>query len=206
MRVSGRRARARRGEGELLKQEIVDATIKLLLETKDFDAVSIRAVADAVGVTPPSIYIHFASKEELVMHVTEMHFLALGEVTRAATAGIDDPVDRVRAMGRAFVDFGLQHQEQYRVLFMTRTPQWQADHIRERIMDLSGFGQVVEAAKVCIESGAFAKAEPFFVACQLLMGVHGITSILISKPVFPWPDLDTLIDAQIDLLITGLST
>jgi AcrR family transcriptional regulator len=50
-----RRHRARRGEGDRLREEILAAAERLLLETGDESAVSIRAVADAVGVTPPSI-------------------------------------------------------------------------------------------------------------------------------------------------------
>ena len=39
---------------------------ELLIETADESAVSIRAIADAVGVTAPSIYRHFADKDTLI--------------------------------------------------------------------------------------------------------------------------------------------
>ena len=50
-----RRRRAARGAGEHLREEILDAATGLLLETGDAKAVSIRSVAQRVGVTPPSI-------------------------------------------------------------------------------------------------------------------------------------------------------
>src|SRR5205807_237758 len=46
------RRRARRGEGPRLREELLAATERLLAETGDEEAVSIRAIADAVGVTP----------------------------------------------------------------------------------------------------------------------------------------------------------
>jgi hypothetical protein len=49
-----RRRRAPRGSGEQLREEILDATTELLLETGQAKAVSIRSVAQRVGVTPPS--------------------------------------------------------------------------------------------------------------------------------------------------------
>ena len=49
------RSRARRGEGDLLREEILLAATRLLIETGNEDAMSIRAIADAVGVSPPSI-------------------------------------------------------------------------------------------------------------------------------------------------------
>ena len=67
---AGRRPRLPKGEGRQLRDEILVATERLLLETGSAQAVSIRAVADAVGVTPPSIYRHFADKTALIFEVS----------------------------------------------------------------------------------------------------------------------------------------
>lgn len=201
-----KRSRARRGEGDRLREEILDATEALLVKTNDLDAVSIRAVATAVGITPPSIYMHFDRKEELILAVCERHFQAIDDVMLRAAVGIDDPVERVRAMGRAYIRFGLERPEQYRFLFMTRTPEWAADHMREKINDLAGFGRVVDAVDRCIKSGVFKKNDPFLVACGLWMSVHGVTSLLISKPSFPWPKKKALIDHAIDTHCDALAT
>ena len=68
------RSRSRRGEGEPLRDEILAAAERLIVETGNEDAVSIRAIADAVGVTPPSIYLHFPDKDPLILAVCERHF------------------------------------------------------------------------------------------------------------------------------------
>src|SRR6266540_4850124 len=74
---SPRRTRARRGEGEKLREQILEVAERLLVETVDEEAVTIRAVADAVGVTPPSVYLHFADKDELLFAICERHFAQL---------------------------------------------------------------------------------------------------------------------------------
>jgi AcrR family transcriptional regulator len=199
-----RRVRARRGEGERLREEIVAATEGLLISTGSADAVSIRAVAEAVGVTPPSIYMHFAHKEDLILEVCEHIFRALDAVIVEATCGECDPLDEVKAIGRAYIRFGLEHPEQYRLLFMTRTPQLEPDGMRERIEGVSGFSRVVAAAQRCIDEGAFAPGDAFMVACGLWSGVHGLTSLFISKPTFPWPDRDDLIEHVLDGYVRGL--
>src|SRR5437899_5757868 len=89
---AARRRRAPRGQGERLREEILAAAERLLIQTGDVEAVSIRAVADAVGVTPPSIYLHFADKNELLWAVCERHFTVLDQVMERATAGINDPI------------------------------------------------------------------------------------------------------------------
>ena len=109
--IAGRRPRARKGEGAALRDEILAATERLLLETGSAEAVSIRSVADRVGVTPPSIYRHFADKNDLIFEVSTGHFVALDERLSKAAEGIDDPVDRLRAMGFAYMRFGLDNPE-----------------------------------------------------------------------------------------------
>src|SRR5215211_7525579 len=84
------------------------------------DSVSIRAIADAVGVTPPSIYLHFPDKESLILAVSERHFETFDSAIEEAGASIEDPVESLRRRGRAYVRFGLENPEPYRILFMTR--------------------------------------------------------------------------------------
>jgi AcrR family transcriptional regulator len=100
---SPRRTRAPRGEGERLREEILAAAERLLIKTGDIEAVSIRGVAEAVRVTAPSIYLHFADKNELVWAVCERHFAALDEVIEGAAVGVDDPIESLLRRGRAYI-------------------------------------------------------------------------------------------------------
>ncbi|NED65050.1 helix-turn-helix transcriptional regulator, partial [Streptomyces sp. SID10244] len=74
MRSTTKRTRSPRGSGELLAEEIIASATALLLEEGDDAAVSIRAVAGRVGVTPPSIYLHFADKDALLDAVCARYF------------------------------------------------------------------------------------------------------------------------------------
>ena len=103
--VTATRQRARKGDGDLLRHEILEAAERLLLETGSEEAVSIRAVADAAGVTPPSIYRHFVDKTHLIFEVCSRQFDLLDDAIEAACEAIDDPVEamqhRVEATGAA---------------------------------------------------------------------------------------------------------
>lgn len=186
-KVAPRRSRAPRGEGDKLRDEILDAAERLLIASGDADAVSIRAIADAVGVTAPSIYMHFEDKHALINAVCERHFRELDRVSARATDGVDDPVEAVREMGCAYVRFGLERPEQYRILFMSKEIDPNPRAYLERLKGLSGFNNLVAAVTRCLESGAFRPGDAFQIACTLWAGVHGITSLLIAKPNFPWP-------------------
>ena len=112
------RVRARRGEGEKLREEILAAVSALLDETNDEAAVSIRAIAERVGVTPPSIYRHFEDKEAMLGAVCAEVFVQLTEGIAQAVASSKSPLDALAEAGRCYVQFGLEHPEHYRLVFM----------------------------------------------------------------------------------------
>ncbi|MDQ3896681.1 MAG: TetR/AcrR family transcriptional regulator [Actinomycetota bacterium] len=199
-----KRARARRGHGELLRAEILAAAERLLIQTGDEGAVSIRAIADAAGVTPPSIYLHFADKTELLGAVCEARFQDFDRYLEEATAGIDDPLEALRARGRAYVRFGLEHPEHYRILFMTRTTLKSPPCEVEELPGMTAFAHLVDDVARGMDAGTVAPGDPFLVATGLWSAVHGITSLLIARPDFPWPDRDRLLAHVLDAAVRGV--
>jgi AcrR family transcriptional regulator len=199
-----KRARARRGEGEKLRESILEAAEALLISTGNAEAVSIRAVADAVGVTPPSIYLHFEDKTDLLFAVCEKHFQKFDEFLEQAGSASEDPLESLFLRGRAYVRFGMQNPEHYRILFMTKatlTPErYQDEGMMER---MAAFQHLIEAVDRCIKAGAF-DGDPLELSLLFWSYAHGLTSLLISKPDFPWPDIDRLIDRSFRLPISGL--
>jgi AcrR family transcriptional regulator len=197
------RPRSRRGEGETLREDLLDATELLMIETGSADAVSIRAIADAVGVTPPSIYLHFPDKESLILAVCERHFEVFDAVIEEAGQSTDDPVESLRRRGRAYVRFGLENPEPYRILFMTRTDSTQQ---RDVVVGAGAraFQHLVDAVQRCIDAGAFRRVDPVLAATGVWTAVHGVTSLLISMPGFPWPDVERLVDHVCSTQALGL--
>jgi AcrR family transcriptional regulator len=199
-----RRSRARRGEGERLRAEILEAAERLLVETGDESALSIRAIADAVGVTPPSIYLHFADRNDLIFAVCEEQFSHLDAAMEEAVKGIDDPWERVARRGRAYIDFGLRNPEQYRIIMTSRPDLTPERFVDERLGQTSAFAHVVEDVQAAIDADRIRYRDAVLVATGLWMVVHGIASLLIAKPDFPWPPVDELVDHMLGVYATGL--
>jgi AcrR family transcriptional regulator len=188
------RPRSRRGEGETLRADLLQATERLMIETGSADAVSIRAIADAVGVTSPSIYLHFPDKESLILAVCERHFEVFDAVIEEAGRSTGDPVESLRRRGRAYVRFGLENPEPYRILFMTRTDSTQQRDVVVGGAEARAFQHLVDAVQRCIDAGAFRPVDPVLAATGVWTALHGVTSLLISMPGFPWPDVERLVD------------
>lgn len=201
-----RRARARRGEGEKLRLEILTATEQLLAQTSDESAVSIRAVAEAVGITPPSIYLHFADKEELLIAVCERNFDEVSSAVEQAAAGASDPVEALQRAALAYARFGLEHPEQYRILFMRKSPPEVEEQEFERLRNSAGFNFLMGAVQESMDLGLIRRGDPYLVAVGLWSTVHGITSFLVCKPAFPWPPLEDIVTHSVRAYLGGLSS
>jgi AcrR family transcriptional regulator len=184
-----------------LRMEILDKTARLLAKTGDEEAVSIRAVASAVGVTPPSIYLHFADKDELIRAACEETFLLFDQFVEERVASIQEPTAQLAERGRAYIDFGVRHPEHYRVLFMGKT---HAQH-DDTVVQASGFTHLVDNVTRCIDAGAIAPRDPVLVATGLWTLVHGITSLTVSVPDYPVVGLEVLVDHMLDAYARGLA-
>ena len=199
------RVRAKRGEGDRLREQILEAAEALLVETGSEDAVSIRAVARRVGVTPPSIYRHFADKGTLLFEVCDRQFARFHEYLAARRPDQAGPVEAVQAIGRAYVEFGTTHPEHYRIMFMGRsdlTPEQYEDHV---LAEQESFMALVGAVQECVDAG-LVRGDAFETAVVLWTVVHGVTSLLIAKPNFPWPPVDVLVERVLDVVGSGVFT
>lgn len=206
MSAVARRTRARRGDGERLREEILDATEALLMRERDQDAVSIRAIADAVGCTAPSIYRHFEDKTALIFAVCDRHFDQLQAEMADRVGAESDPGSVLREIGRAYLEFGRAHPEQYRIMFMTRggTP---TDSYTDAVIGTGSlFGLLMSTVAAAMDSGAIRRDDPFLVAVDLWTIAHGVTSIAVAgNQFFPYPDPRDELDRLMDMALRALA-
>ncbi|WLW50398.1 TetR/AcrR family transcriptional regulator [Streptomyces sp. YU58] len=117
----GRRVGNARGQGERLRQEILDAATRILEETGRENALSLRGVAREVGIAAPSIYLHFKDKTELVWTVLADAYRALAAemaaAGKAAAAGGADPWEQMCATVTAYRRFAVDKPRRYRLMF-----------------------------------------------------------------------------------------
>ncbi len=201
-----RRSRSRRGQGELLRDEILAAAERILIESNDQASLSIRAIASAVGVTPPSIYLHFADRNDLVFAVCERHTAHLDQAMADAAAGISDPWERIRRRGHAYLRWGLDNPEHYRILMSSRPDHTPERLLDERLADTAGLVPAAEDLAAAMAAGEVAATgDPMEITKVLWMMIHGMVSLLISKPEFPFGPVDQAYERMLDLAYRGLA-
>jgi AcrR family transcriptional regulator len=189
-----------------LRDEILAAAERILIETNDQAALSIRAIAAAVGVTPPSIYLHFADRNDLVFAVCERHAEYLDQVMTQAAVGATDPWERIRRRGRAYLQWGLDNPEHYRILMTSRPDQTPQRLLDERLADTAGLVPAAGDVAAAIEAGRLAASgSPVEITELLWMMIHGMVSLLTSKPGFPFGPVDDVYERMFDLAYRGLA-
>ncbi len=199
--TNSRRHRAARGQGEALRGEILAAARDLLAETGNQDAVSVRAVAERVGVTTPSIYLHFKDKDDLLDAVCSEVFEALAVALAEASAIEGSPLERLIAQGRAYVRFALEKPEHYRLAFMTSGEPKNVDDV----LSDSCFVQVLATVQDCMDAGIFPPDPdgPMQIGLDLWSAAHGLASLLMYKPWFPWGEVDEVVERVFRASVTG---
>jgi len=187
-----RRRRAQRGSGEQLRDEIIAATKQLLASARSTDDVSIRSVAQAVGVTAPSIYLHFADKDDLIAAVVIDVFGELDKAMLAAGASETTPMGKLRAFGRAYVAFAVSHPEHYR--FAAMEPCIEPQNAVDEVLASAAFSHFNETVVECIAAGVFADGDPLAITFDLWAAAHGAASLLVAKPYLPFGDVSAFTD------------
>ena len=200
-----RRSRSPRGQGEQLREEILAAAERILIETNDESALSIRAIASAVGVTPPSIYLHFADRNDLVFAVCERQAEQVDEAMESAAAEVMDPWDRVKRRGYAYLRWGLDNPEHYRILMMSRPDATPDRFVDARLADTTGLAAVAHDIEAASAEGRITTvSDPLKEAELFWMVIHGMVSMLIAKPDYPFGPVDDVFDSMVDLVHRGL--
>jgi AcrR family transcriptional regulator len=118
-----------------------------------YEAVSMRAIAKRIEYTPTAIYHHFKDKDALFLELCRHDFRALaGSFLRVGR--IEDPVQRLLRIGEAYVDFALEHPQQYRFLFLTKHPD-DVEHPEKDNPEEDAYGFLRQTVSECIASGRF---------------------------------------------------
>jgi AcrR family transcriptional regulator len=201
MGVQERRARER----QELRQEILAAARELFL-TEGFENISMRKIAEKIEYSPTTIYLHFEDKADLLDCVCEETIQKLESRLAAIRDAARDPLERLRQGLGAYIDFGLEHPNDYRVAFLIEFKPFaeQQRCPRCRTMGQQAFDHMRSAVGECMRLGIFGQRDIEATSQALWAAVHGLISLLILHPHFPWVDRDVLVETLLGTILSGL--
>jgi AcrR family transcriptional regulator len=181
----------RRGDGERLRTELLDAAAALVEESGP-GALSLRAVAGRVGVAATSVYLHFDDLDALRGALAQRWFVDFAAARDTAAAGIDDPVRALVVRCQAYARYALAHPGRYRLMFGPDQPPMMVDGVDSPSRD--AFEALVGSIRRCRDAAAMpADADPRRTALLVWTALHGQVTLRMDRPQFRWPALDGMV-------------
>lgn len=201
MSVAARRKA--RGEGHERRAEILAAAERIFVE-HGYEGATIRKIADAVGLSSTALYMHFREKDEILVEICRSAFSRLIEANAAISSQNVTPEARLMAMLRAYLDFAFDNPDAYRLVYLTRPAEARggaeatASELGTQLY--RGFEQEVGR----VAASRQLDDDPRVIAQVLWASIHGLASLMITKPYFEWADRERLISTLLATLNRGL--
>jgi AcrR family transcriptional regulator len=162
-------------EREQMRRLILDAAKDIFLE-KGYNQTSIRNIADKIEYSPGTIYLYFKEKDEIFYALHNEAFAKLFE-RFAPLALVEEPFERLKAMGRLYMDFAFNNKDLYDLMFIMNAPMnmlhdacdWQMGH---RVFDT-----LVDTLQQCQAKGRFAGKDLQPLSFMIWSGLHGMCAL-----------------------------
>ena len=187
----------RRANAGLLRQKILDEAIGTIYR-EGVDRVTMRALAEKLGYSPATIYLHFKNKEDLINEIAHYGFLRLEEIAHPVLE-IDDPLEAVSEGARRYVDFGLRNSELYRLMFREFSPSVYATRATDRTDELWALYR--KLFQRGMERGVFRSGDPDVEIAMLWAACHGFVELTLSERMPPRQTPGAALDAMREALV-----
>ncbi len=164
-----------------MRKMILNAAMELFIK-EGYSGVSIRKIAKKIEYSPGSIYTYFADKDSIFY---ELHVEGFGILyqKQLSTQSVNDPRERLLAQGRAYIEFALENQEYYDIMFIMRESIELIckEEGRDWTHGQRSFELLKRNVSECQAAGMFKNQNIDSIAFLLWSVVHGIASIIIRR-------------------------
>lgn len=198
-------------EAEQRRKAIIKI-VRKLIKKGGLGDVSLRKVAELAGYSTTVVYSLFDDKAMLITQAMDEDLLELTRVMSAAATAHKTPLARIRAVGRAYIHFGITHPAEYAFVFMQQRPHAPNESARVQHGDPSQ-DPYAFARGLWVDLAATGGVSRDDVDIDLMTqifweGIHGLTARhLVMGPDDAWmPEVpsERHVEAMIEVLLTGL--
>jgi AcrR family transcriptional regulator len=188
----------------LSRDGILDAA-RTMIVAEGIDGFSLRRLAARLGVTAPSLYRFFDSKDAIVAAIAEAAFEQLIDAMDRAAAGLDDPIARIKAQSVAYVECAVDNPALFTVMFAYRPPWTDLPNAPELPLASKAWQLASVAVEEATARGLLREPDPLLAALTIWSAVHGVATLLTIGSPQHRPLDTTLATSVIDAVVDGLA-
>jgi AcrR family transcriptional regulator len=176
-------------EKEEMRELILHAAKNIFLE-KGYAETSIRNIAEKIEYSPGTIYLYFKEKDS-IFHVLHQEGFRKLIGMMLPLQYVEDPFERLKAMGRIYMDFAKQNKDFYDLMFIMQAPMnmekdecWEEgdkalDHLKQVIRD-------------CQAVGRFEGRDVDYLSFTIWSAMHGMCALYCRERCQAYENVDAL--------------
>ena len=178
----------------------------LMLAESGLEGLSLRKLAERVGVSPPALYHHFRDKNDLLCAIAEKGFDALDAAVSLATAGaVGDSVARLRAFVFAYVAFATESPETYDLMFGRTIWKSGRPTVSLREVAFTTFKRYTARVAALVAESKLPEGESALRLAQASWAMmHGLCRLKIDGIYIDAKDLDAMSEEAVRLVVARL--
>ena len=165
-------------ERDAVKDLILSAAREIFL-AEGYENTSIRKIATKIEYSPGIIYNHFKDKNDLLLALHDKAFECKIEALFLSVQNMPDPLERLKATGRGYIQYGIDNPQDYELMFILSCTM-EALAVKEEFWQdgAMAINMLKENIKECMEAGYFRKdINPDEISLILWSQVHGLVSL-----------------------------
>lgn len=205
MSISERRERDRLK----VRSKILDAA-RELFATEGYDAVTMRRIAEAIEYSATTIYLHFKDKDALILELCRVDMMSLAQAIQSVAAE-PEPLERLRKTGMAYVAFGIEYPNHYRLMFMSnrRNEEEQLAELGHGNPETDGYVLLLNTFEEAIARQLLDLefTDPHLLAQAFWASIHGVVAVhicLYGDPWMEWRSVEATAEMTINAMIRGV--
>jgi AcrR family transcriptional regulator len=165
-----------------LRKKLLEATV-LILREDGAKGLTIRKLASRAGVSAAAPYRHFSSKEEILAAITLEGNKRLKDALTAAREGCPGKSsEKLRALGKAYLDFSKRNSEYFRLMFsregMSASTSLVAKNPNQDMSEYDSFGVLEEGVKDAQTAGELdPDIDSGVLSISIWSEIHGLATL-----------------------------
>lgn len=174
-----------------------------LLIRDGFSNLSMRKIAQRLGVSATALYSHFESKDDLLLSLIDTSVETLIEILNEAASQSSDAIDRLRKIAQAYVHFGLDRSQEYEIIFAVR-PEQMPRYPKEKFRRVrSAYELLADTIRQGNEEGILDENEPELAAYAIWAELHGVISVILNQRLDAKIPTGRFVSFAIDHVVDG---
>ena len=158
-----------------------------IVATESYDALSMRRLAEALGLTPGALYRYFDSKDAVMLALWADKLAALDARLAKLANSRGSHIKAIKTCLAAYAAFAFEDDVRFRTLLMQHQGKsgrdWSTDDVSQ-----PGYRHIATRVSSAINDGTFRRI-PVDLACQILWSaVHGVVTVTLTAEGFAYAE------------------